>query len=87
MRCPPSLLMLAIVASLAAVQAVAQPDGKPPKPYPIVAITAAAASDDVTLAAFRIEVAVVAKSRIYSALARVVQSRGLLLGPRFRPQL
>lgn len=75
MRCFRSLLILAIV-SLPDAQALAQGNRLPPKPYPAVAITPASPSNDVTLAAFRLEIAVVAKSRIYSALTRLMVARG-----------
>lgn len=75
MRCLPSLLILSVVSLLEA-QALAQSDRPPPKPYPAVVITPASPSNDVTLAAFRLEISVVAKSRIYSALARLMVARG-----------
>jgi hypothetical protein len=75
MRCFRSLLILAVV-SLPEAQALAQSNRLPPKPYPAVTITPANLSNDVTLAAFRLEIAVVAKSRIYSALARMMVARG-----------
>jgi hypothetical protein len=67
-----------ILAALAATApvAAAQPILPPLKTYVPVAITLPAASTDASFAAFRAELAIVAKSRVYAALGRLVQSQG-----------
>ena len=71
------VLTFAVAAALSAAPARAQP-AKPsaPEPYKAVAVTLPADSDDASLAAFRQELAAVAKGRVYSSLARLVASSG-----------
>ena len=67
--------MLAALSATAPV-AAAQQVSPPLKPYAPVAITLPAASSDASFAAFRAELAAVAKSRVYVALGRLVQPQG-----------
>jgi hypothetical protein len=51
----------------------ADPTERPPKPYPVVAITLPAETADPSLWAFRETLAAVARSRLYAELARLVE--------------
>lgn len=72
MRCVISFMLALTAAAIAA----AQPVLPPLKAYAPVAITLPAASTDASFAAFRAELAAVAKSRVYAALGLLVQSQG-----------
>jgi hypothetical protein len=84
-----SALMATAALAPAAAQTLPAPAAKPPiaarkpaaqlpleKPYKPVAVTLAPAPDDPSFAAFRAQLAVVAKDRVYAELARLVASQG-----------
>jgi hypothetical protein len=78
-------------AGLALLITAAQaPRVRPPAPYAPVAVTLPPEFDDASLAAFRAELALVAKGRIYAELARRTVAHGFFwdrdLGSAFNPR-
>jgi hypothetical protein len=69
-----SFTLAAVAAlALAATPANADPAERPPRPYPPVPIVLPAPSPDAAFQAFRQVLAAVAKGRVYSELARLVE--------------
>lgn len=80
---PRPLILVALVAAVL-VAAPAMSQERPPKPYPPVAVTLPAPSTDDSLAAFRAQLAAVAKGRIYAELAPLVRSQGFFWDRDYR---
>jgi hypothetical protein len=84
------LALSILFCGLAGLAAAAEPEQRPIKPYPPVAITLPAPPDDDSFAGFRTELAAVAKGRIYAALERLVLPQGFFFdrdhGGAFNPR-
>jgi hypothetical protein len=69
------LALSLLLCGLAGVTVAAEPEQRPIKPYPPVAITLPAPPDDDSFTKFRNELAAIAKARIYAPLARLVRAQ------------
>ncbi len=69
------LLALLIAAQLAAAPALGE-EQRAPKPYKAVPVVLPVAFEDTGFAAFRQELAAIAKSRVYAELARLITAQG-----------